>query len=416
LKFYNEPLLAFARGLHHAAPDAPMIAGWDFRCSEDHWAGFKMLYKPTIDAAIEHITGVTDHDYGGDVTRMPANYELVTAYGKAYHDKWLYSYNTECGENSDPSAMPSASASMQQAGKNWLKVMWSARKIVHALATVPDKARSFTFHWFSTGGEGVTFMALRNLRGKLVEVQSTDPDLFAVAAIDGTDPRQPRPDFVGDGKELVVAMFNDHRDARQLRVPIAAPEGMQFAGGMRRQPVPEPETGKVQLDEQPLEAKGEAVVWEGEVPGKTLVVLSYKVTGQEPTGPRVLRRQFFADDVLCSVTAKSTSSAGRKKPRLAGVLLNVQVPENDREGIKRAWLRCVFERLAAGEGKVDINGTEIELPRCQPPENVAWIRDIEIPVELVQSGNQLRFTAADGSAGYLLVMASIVVDRDRAGE
>jgi hypothetical protein len=404
LKFYNEPLLAYASGLHQEAPDAPLIAGWDFRCSEDHWEGFRMLYKPTIDAAIKHIIGVTDHDYGGDVTVMPANYEFVTAYGMAKYNKWLYSYNTECGENSDPSAMPAANASMQQAGKSWLKTMWSSRKIVHALATVPDKARSFMFHWFSSGGEGVTMTALRNLRGKLVEVRSTDPDVFAVAAIDGTDTRQPRPDYVGDGKELVVALFNDHRTTRRVQVPITAPEGMQLNGGIRRQPVQESETGHVRIDEQMLESKGTSAVWEGEIPSKTLVVLSYKVQGNEPDQPHVLRRQFFGDDVLKPVSASSPASTG--------VILNVTVPETERKGAKRAWLRCVFERLAEGEGKVDVNGTVIELPRCQPPENSAWIRDIEIPVELIQSRNTLRFTATDRSAGYLLVMASLMIDGD----
>ena len=142
---YNEPLAAFAKGLHEEAPDAPLIVGWDFRCSEDHWDGFRMLYQPTIDLLIDHIIGVTDHDYGGDVTRMPANYEFVAAYGMAQHNKFLLSYNTECGENSDPSANPAANQSMQQAGKKWLKTIWSSRKILNALDQVPDKARSFTF-------------------------------------------------------------------------------------------------------------------------------------------------------------------------------------------------------------------------------------------------------------------------------
>lgn len=412
LTMYNEPCLAFARGLHTTAPDAPLVVGWDFRCSEDHWDAFRMLYKPTIDACIEHIVGVTDHDYGGDVLRMPAVYEFVTAYGQAYHDKWLYSYNTECGENSDPSAMPAANASMQQAGKRWLKTMWSARKIMCTLATVPDKARSFTFHWFDQGAEGVTFTALRNLRGKLLHVRNADPDLFVCAAVDGTDPRQPRPDFMDPGKELVVAIFNDGASGRAVELPITAPAGCTFADGMVRWPVADASGGRVALREAELAATGESCTWKGTVPSKSLVVVSLKLTGDPDQAPVVAQRQYFANDVLQTVRPGMESRVRSKKkaPVKPGRRLVVTIPETERAGARTSKLRCVFERLADNEGSVFINDRKFALPRCPTPENVCWIREVAIPVDLLQDVNELRFVAKDGTAGYHLVMASVVIE------
>jgi hypothetical protein len=414
LKFYNEPMLAFARGLHETCPEAKFIAGWDFRPSEDHWAGFEMLYKPTIDAGIEHIYGVTDHDYGGDVTRMPANYEVIAAYGMAYHNKFLYSYNTECGENSDPSAIPAASQSMQSAGKKWLKCMWASRKIVHALATVPDKARSFTFHWFDTGAEGVAFNILKNMRGRLVQAECPDPQIYVAAAIDGTDPYLPRQPYLPDGKELVIAIFNDYRDARTVTIPIAAPTGTTFEKLIVKHTAPDEGGGKVHIHTKALAATGSSVQWEGQIAGRSLVVLTLPLTGNVAADAEVTRKQYFAGDVLKWVRPGKD------------VDLRLRIPEAARKTAKRARLRLVFEQLAEGEGTLNLatttrdrrgkpqitpGQTNIPLPACPTPVNVCWIREVEIDPAKLQAEGILRFTAAEGHAGYLVCMASVVLEQ-----
>lgn len=400
LKFYNEPMLAFGRGLKQAYPQAKYVVGWDFRPSEDHWAGFRMLYKPTIDAAIDLIHGVTDHDYGGDVTRMPANYETIAAYGMAYHDRFLYSYNSECGENSDPSANPQAAASMEQTGKKWLKTQWCARKIVHAAATVPDKARSFTFHWFDKGAEGIAMTAMRNLRGRLVHATSADPEVYVVASIDGTDPSLPRPDYLEPGEELVVAIFNDHGDPVEVTVPVTAPAGTAFTGGVLRRPVPEQGDNVVRLEETALEVGGTSFAWNGEIRGKGLAVLSFTLDGQVADEPQVVRVQRFADDVLRDVRPGESAE------------LHLHIEKGDLDGVERIWLRGVFERVAAGEGTLTLNGTELAVPRCNTPENVCWIREIPIDASLLQEGrNELTFAVADDTqAGYLVCMASVMIE------
>lgn len=399
LRHYNEPLLAFGKGLKEANPKATLIAGWDFRPSEDHWAGWTMLYQPTIDASIAYIDGVTDHDYGGDVTRMPANYEFVTAYGKARHGKFLYNFNTECGENSDPAANAAAAASMEQAGKKWLKTVWSSRKIVHALATVPDKARSFTFHWFEKDAEGATMTALRTLRGRLVETTCADPEIYVAAGIDGTDPLLPRPDFLAPGPELTVAIFNDHRTPHRLRIPIAAPAGTTFTGLVERRLEPDTDGGSVKLIETSLTASGTSHLWEGELKGKHLLVLTLPLAGTAPDRAQALRRQFFADAFLVDVHEAAPHAT------------SIRIPSTELAGATAARLRLVVERVADGEAAVEINGTRIELPRANTPCDGPWIRDVAIDDALLKDENSLRFTATAGRSGWLLCSASIVIDR-----
>ena len=402
LMMYNEPMLAFAGGLKETYPEAVFLAGWDFRVSEDYWAAWHMLYKPTIDAGIAFIDGVTDHDYGGDVTRMPANYEFVTAYGMTRHNKWLLNYNTECGENSDPSAYPEASASMRQAGKRWLKAMWSARKLVHALATVPDKARSFTFHWFDQQAEGATFMALRNLRGRLVHAISDDSFVYVAAAIDGTDPLLPRPDYMTPGIEMVVAIYNDHRDPREITVPLQAPTGTKFKQLIERRTravvSEDDDAGLVTVDESVHNATGSEHSWSGSLDGGHLVVLTLPLEGTPLDRAEIQQRQFFANALLENVS--------HQQP----VETSIAIDSDILDKASRAWLRVVVERVSEGEAQVEINGAILPLPRANTPVDAVWMRDIPLDPSLLKTDNILRFSAAQERAGWLLACTSIYIE------
>ncbi|TVR12656.1 MAG: hypothetical protein EA401_08560, partial [Planctomycetota bacterium] len=417
LMMYNEPMLAFAGGLKEAYPEAVFLAGWDFRVSEDNWAAWDMLYKPTIDAGIAFIDGVTDHDYGGDVTRMPANYEFVTAYGMTRHNKWLLNYNTECGENSDPSAYPDASQSMRQAGKRWLKAMWSARKLVHAVATVPDKARSFTFHWFDQQAEGATFMALRTLRGRLVQARSDDSYVFVAASIDGTDPLLPRPEYLEPGYEMTIAVFNDHRDARSITIPIEAPTGTQFTGLIERRTratvvtsdsdeenEADAQQGIVVVDEVEHTVTGNSYEWSGELAGGHLLVLTLPLTGAGPDHAQIQQRQFFAQPLLQTITHETP------------VETTLELPQELLDSSQRAFVRLVVERVSEGEATMDINGQTITIPRANTPAEVSWIRDIPVDVALLQGINELRFSGHADRAGWRLVKASVVLEGPAAAE
>ena len=194
LKPYIDPLQVYAEAMKETGGDfVEVIAGWGNRPSEDHWAAFEMLYKPTIDATVEVIDAYNDHDYGADPRLMPANYEVVTGYARAEHGKWLYAYNTETASNADPQAVGEVTVSGDA-----FKFKWVSRKIAAVLNFSADKCRGLAHFgvgggFWSDGGEGVAMDLMRNVRGRLVETVDAESDLYVISAIDGTDPMAPRP-------------------------------------------------------------------------------------------------------------------------------------------------------------------------------------------------------------------------------
>jgi hypothetical protein len=401
-KFYNETMLVAGKALKAVLPETTYIAGWGFRASEDHWAGFDLAYKPTIDYGIEVIDGINDHDYGGDALKMAANYEAVTAYGVTKHKKWLYNYNTETASGADPEAYPGVDAA-SRADAN--KFTWTARKLIHLLAVCPDKVRSLAWfgrgerNAFSAGGEGVLFTMLRNLRGKLVQTVCDDPFVYAVAGIDGADPQNPRPDDMPQRKELVVCLLNDHQEPRSVELNIKAPAGMKFEELIVRRPKFE-EGGAISIDEKTTKpAAADSHAFKETLPGRGIVALTFVLSGQEQAKPQVRRKQFFGANMLAAVTAD--------KP----VAQSIAIPADDLKNARSASVRFVVERLADGEGIVTVNGKDLAMPKAITPDNVTWVRDVAVPVAQLKESNDLSFkVSSPAHAGYHLVAASILLD------
>lgn len=392
-KFYNEPAVAFGKALKAAAgTNAVYIVGWGFRPSEDHWAGFDLDYKPTIDATIDFIDGVNDHDYGGDPTKMSANYEVICAYGVTAHNKWLHGYNTECSGAFDPQAYTDAAGrgSPELAGYRWV-----AAKILHALDYVPDKARNFAHfgggHFFSDDGEGLALQTLINLRGKLLQVKHDTPDVYVAAGIDGTDPLNPRPDRLGNSQELVVAAFNDGPVKREINLNIAAPAGAQFKHATAR--VVRVANGKPVLHTTEEKAAPDRYAGAFTLGDGELVTVTLPLQGELTPSAPVKRSQSFANVIL-----REVSPAAPVK-----TMLSAKLPAT------RAWIQFVAERLAEGEATLTLNGTKIPLPSCVTPENTPWMRRVSIDPALLKASNEITIEIADKShAGFLLGSLSLI--------
>lgn len=387
--FYNDPAVAFGKAFKAAGGDkAVYIVGWGNRPSEDHWAGFRNLYKDTIDQCIAFVDGVNDHDYGGDPTKMSANYEVICAYGMTAHNKWLHGYNTECSGAYDPEAYAAAAStgSPELAGARWI-----AAKILHALDYVPDKARNFAHfgggNFFRDGGEGLALKTLINLRGRLLQVKHADPDVYIVAAVDGTDPLNPRPASLPAGKELVLAAYNAALTSRDVNLKVAAPRGTTLGAPIVR--VLKSDAGKPVV----VEAKAGTVT----LGSCELLVATYPLTGDVADTKPVTREQTFAKVVLQEVTP-----AAPVKTQLAAKLPAI-----------RAWIQFVAERLGEGEATLTLNGTAIPLPSCVTPENSPWLRRVAIDPKLLKATNDVTVEITDKSqAGFLLGSLSLVVERE----
>ncbi len=398
LKLYCEPALAFGRALKKAAPEARFIVGWGFRPSEDHWAGWELLYKPTLEACIEVADAVHDHDYGSDPLKLPANYEVVQAWAVTAHGKRLTFLNTEQGAQTDPQAYPEAGLG-RQAYEDLNKYRWAARKLLHVLQDTPDKCRMLCHfgHWWSDHGQGTMFEMLKSLRGRLVQVVKDDPRVFAVASIDGTDPRCPRPAAMGAGPELTVAVWNDHVTPREVRLTLTPPEGTSFAKGATvRHMVTGGGDGRPRVAEKPLPTPGKP--YAETLAPLSMVVLAVPLEGAVPETATVHREQFFGKHILADV------APGRS------VTETIPVP---RKGVRRAWIKFVAERLGRGEGEVVLNGKPFPLPAAVTPENAAWIRYVPVAPTDLKAENTLEFRVASPErAGYLLGMSSLVIERE----
>lgn len=396
-RFLNEPLMLIGKTMKEIYPKTVIISGWDCRPSEDHWANFELAYKPTIDACHEVLDGVTDHDYAGDAIKMPASHELITTYGMTKYNKWLTSWNTETASGADPSVY----GETNQAAVDQRKFQWTARKLIHALAFVPDKARSFA--WFGAGetnafshkGEGVLFTMLMNLRGRLVHLRTDDPLLYGIAAIDGADPQNPRPEALGPGKELVVAVFNDHETQQAVELAVRPPAGTTFSAAAVIQAV-FAKSGEVELDGKQDKAASDCYTLKTTLPAKGIVKVTLPLKGDLVDKTTVRVRQYFSPELLAKVTASKPS------------MHKIAVKEEDLKAAKRAWVRIVVERLAEGEGVVSVNGKDYALPKAVTPENSPWIREVAVDVKDVKTASELTFKVkSDGSAGYLVACASL---------
>ena len=405
VEIYVPMMLAYGEALKAACPDATYIVGWGMRPSEDTWASFRMLYQPTIDAGVRIIDGVDDHDYGGDPTKMAANYEVVTAYGVTRHDKWLTCWNTEQGAQTDPQAYPEADGDLNRSGiAALIKMRWVSRKLLSLLCHVPDKARAVAHfgygNWWDKNGQGTALELLKHLRGRLLHVRCDDALVYVVAAVDGTDPRCPRPKDMPAGKELVVAVLNDHPAPRAVALTVAAPAGTRFtqAAFVRRMVVRE-HLPIVEEAGVKWSGSGTAFSLTERIDPHDLRVVRLPLAGEPAETAPVKRRQFFGKTILADVTPG------------APVKDAVAVDPACLKAAGRAWIRFVAEKLADGEGAVVLNGRELPLPAAATPENTPQLRLMAIDPAALKPDNELIVKVADDRhAGFLLGAISIMVE------
>lgn len=401
---YIDMMEAYAKGF--GGKDKPenliFIAGWGNRASEGHWIGFENLYKPVIDAGHGYIDALNDHDYGGHPNRMCSNYEVLNAYSVSRYNKPLTFYNTECAPNFDPAALGNVGGVQNKSAAHRQKMNWVTRKILHALQNTPDKSRNFSHFGVGGGfwedqGEGIALKVMKNLRGRLLVVNCDDPKVLVAAAVDGTDPLNPRPEEMGAGPELSLNVFNDHRESRKIAITVQAPEGTTFVEAIHR--YPQLKDNRFVIDEKKLQSQSEELRCEIEVPGHDYFNITLPLKGELATEPDVQRSQFISDIILQKVKSD--------------IKTTLAIPSKALASARSAELKMVVERLAPGEGKVSINGHAMTLPPMVTPENTALILNMPLDPQLLKEKNELTFSVtAPERAGYKICMASIVVDSE----
>ena len=396
LKFYIDQMQVFGPTLKKAMPNAMFFAGWGLRPSEDKWACFRNLYQPTIDAGIAYIDGLHGHDYGSGPLAENACAEVLTAYGVTRHNKWLKFVNTEMRGQIDPQAYPQAE---RQTLTKLASATWLCRKILHGLHHVPGKLFGYCQFDYEVEAAGMAFQLLNNLRGRMVQVKCDQPGVYAVAAVDGADPNNPRPDFLPKGKELVLAVLNDNAEPRDVLVLIGAPAGTKRASPTIRR-LKAQKDGSLAIEAREERLAGELDFLRVELAPRETVTLTCPLTGELADGKPAVRRQFFARPILTQVTpAQPLEETVAIDPALLS-------------GARRAWVRIVAENLEHEEAVAVVNGERYPLPACVTPDNAAWIRDVKIDPSTLTAKTKLELRiVGKGSAGFFLGCASVIVEK-----
>ncbi len=398
---YDQMLAAVGKAIKDTNPKVRVLAGWGFRWNEDHWAAWDILYKPTIDRNINWIDGIHEHHYQGDTTAMPGSYEVVAAYGKTRYDKWLPCYNTETNDLIDVPARGFVDTPAKAAAaKNYRRMVYNLRDILYCVFQTPDKALGRTvIHWPHTEqGSEVCYTMLKNLRGRLIRCETSDPDVWMVASIDGTDPRA-MPPGQPDRREYVAFVFNDHRSPRTIEVTVEAPEGTRFSTGVIEKTYRDEKTFQVALLSEKAAGDATRRTYKITLPERGAWKIALPLTGKVPDEVHLAQQQFFAKEILQDVLPTKTLTA------------SVQVDKDMLARAGKAWLRLVVENLSDGEGSVEVAGRRIALPKARTADNINRIVLLPVDPKVLDASNSLVFRVNEGNFdGYRVDMASIVVE------
>ena len=398
---YDSMLAVVGKAIKETHAGVPVFGGWGFRWNEDHWAGWRLLYKPTIDRNIGWIDGVHEHHYMGDPIGMHGTYEVVATYGMTAHGKWLYSINTETNDLLDTPAVGRVdNPEKRQRSKEYRQMVYNMRDCLYGVMQSPDKlyGRTMIHAYKAPEATRVAYGMMKDLRGRLVETASPDRDLWVVASVDGTDPKAMPPQ---PGQTLVVRVLNDAVAPRDVALNIDAPKGTRFKGGTTERNTVDWGTFAVDVKTEKVEASGTKARFEFRLDGKLAWKVSLLLEGEIVRQEQVQRHQFFSKDIIQRVRPGEPFAT----------MVTVDAKALDRA--KRARLRLVVEGLARSEGTVAVNGKAIALPEAYTQDNVTRI--VELPVDLaaLKPTNAIAFTLAPDHAGYQVDMTSIVLeDRD----
>ncbi|HAT09440.1 MAG TPA: hypothetical protein DCS97_02330 [Planctomycetes bacterium] len=374
LRFYIDMYKAFAAAVKEANPQVQLAAGWGFNLFNDNWGCWESLVRPTIDAVHPWMDALHEHHYGGDTRMVAASYEVAYAYTLSRYGKRLKFWNTEAGGHLDPE-QPGVSKPANE-GDPLLRataaMTYMLRDIIHMLAFLPDKAFARAAHHpQENGGDEIAFRMLKPLRGTLLATSSSDPRLWSVAS--------------REGNRLCVALFNDRRETRRLRMEIKPPAGLHVTAGRRlgsrtaiRQvtgPTGIIDQPYLQLSEERLGDVGPGPCFvDLELGGTSGTVLDFELAGTASTTSVRRWTQQVSSDVLQVVPAKGTITS------------TITLPAAELAVAQDARLRLVLSH-APGSLQCRLNGRPVALPG-----DTSWIIDMPLDPKTLRAANTVELS------------------------
>lgn len=380
--WYRQMLVPFAKKLKATNPDVTLVAGWGFHIHQNGWAAWEDVHRPTIDAAIQWIDGYNEHHYGGDTRMVAGAYETVTAYTVGKYGKALAFYNTEAGGELDPE-QPGAA----QPGYNTLQpdvrqrgaMTYMLRDIIHLIDVCPDKAAARAAHEAGGKGHRAALKLLKPLRGRLVEVRTGSPNLWAVGAV--------------DGQRMCIVIFNDTLEPVTETMRVHAPADTRFKGGVQRSI-----NDELDIVESAVDALGKRYAAEVAVAGRSAVALVFDIEGSigEAAATRYIE-QHHCPNILTHIAPGQSAEFIVELPG--------GVSTNDLQGATLRMVQHNFDH----DAKVTLNGTAVKFSPVGP-----WVHDEAVASSLIAQHNVIRISNPTSAAHAIDVNAlSLLLVRGR---
>ncbi|MCH8473840.1 MAG: hypothetical protein LAT55_01260 [Opitutales bacterium] len=379
MAIYSDIFLAAARGARSAnphvllgGPSAPSFNSDAFSVLEDH-------VIPFLDAAHEEIDFLAEHHYGGYRQTFAASFDVATAYMDTRFNKRVPIYNTEAND---------------LGGNSLDKAHYNIEDILASIMAAPDRNLGRALHALWDGylrnqGERDAYRILSTLRGKILDLRTSDPRLMGLAS-------SPQDD------QIVVFLFNNSRKERELNFPFPAEfsldEAKRLVGGdnlIAGERVGDIEGMDVQrgsgdtvlerLDPETFSPEG---LNNYPLPSRAALRLTLSKEDYRPE-QKENWQQVFADAVLSWVApGESLETNFNWDGRLPS-------PEN----IQEVRLRLITHDVHRGEGTIAFGEHELPLPRSSSNFDDAVIQEIPLPEDQWSDLESAEFRSVDFPAG-----------------
>jgi hypothetical protein len=378
VKWYNKMMVEFGPALKAANPDILLVVGWDFHIHQNAYATWETVHRPTVDAGIDWIDGYAEHHYGGDTRIVAASYEMLNAYTRTRHGRFLKVYNTEAGGDLDPEQpgpAPGGYNVTPPAIRDRANYTYFMRDVLYMIDRIPDKAEARAAHEAHLGnGVATAFKMLRQFRGRLMETQSPHPDIWVTAAL--------------NDDLLVVAVYNDQRSALNMPLTVTAPRGTRITGVTRRIP-----DADLNIVETAYPASGTEWTTDVSLAIRESAVFHVRLEGTADPVP-VVTDQVYAPQILEVFRAGETLS------------LNFDLPEKLSTQPDSVHLRIVHAGIRNHHHDFILNGNPLSFHH-----NDIGIFDVPFPTEWLQAENILEIRSKDGAGTARIDAASLLLSK-----
>ena len=386
-RFYN----AAAENAKAVNPHVMMGAISNASFNGDHWGNLFNYAGRIIDQTADNIDFLTEHHYGGHPESYAASYEVVTAYMDLKHNKRVPIYNTE---------------SNNLGASDAAKAEYNIRDILECIRRSPDKVKGRALHALWWGylrdkGEYDLYHILRDVRGKLVKVETNREDLIAVAST----PEQ--------GK-LVLFVFNrlgedadmhmlglDGFELTAARTMIADPPKYRVDyGDLEGQAAEEAAKERTRIEQAKVNFDGAHATYR--LPRRSALVMTFTKKDYEPAKVEAGQQDFIN---ILNQTIEPGATI-KVKPRWHRI--------DPSRKYDKLLLRMITRGVGEGEGEVKIAGRTYKLPVSSPAPGGEVVQEVEISPDFLNKNMTLEFSATDADQnGYTVMSASLIAVESR---